>query len=585
MKDFTRAAWRSVGVGLLLALSSQVLTAQNDPNVPLVRIDATSPIAEESSFPYRRIAFVGEFTVSRTGPADAALPVFLHYAGSATPKDFLSPLPWSVTIPAGATSTVIRVEARPDEMPEGIETLTATLSHCPPDTEPPLGIPCVFFPIDPARASATIFVRDDGITEASLALTRPADGASFHVGQTILLEATAIDLNGYISRVEFWANEERIGVSEIFFIRAPDPGTPIQHQFEWTGATVGDHKLTARARGNDSDETELVSPPVHISVRDGGNLPPHVRLTSPASGDVFEPMEDILIAAEASDPDGWVRKVAFFANGMLIGEAGLLENRLTAPNEPRRYAFPWRRAEPGRHVLTARAVDNLGAVGESQSVEIQVRTPIDVPIVSVAATDPFAVEPRENNDANTATFRIWRHGGEQADLRVRFSLGGRAQNGADYAGVPESALIPAGQSSVPVVIRPLADEEMEGLESVVLRLEEPLLSNTVLPEPDRPAYRIGRPGRAVAVISDQPWIHLPGHPRCVRLRDGFVHVCFDAETGRRYRIEAGSNMRDWECVHDAVAVDGSIHFIDEESEAFERRFYRLVTMDEAGQAP
>src|SRR5207249_1718059 len=135
-------------------------------------------------------------------------------------------------IAPGSVSTVIRIEATNDRLPEGIETLVATLSQCGPGTDPPSGITCFEgFDIDPAHQSATVFIRDDGITEASLAITRPQDGAAFNAGDAIHIEAGAIDLNGYISRVEFWDGEQKIGVSEIAFIRPPDPGTPIQHSF------------------------------------------------------------------------------------------------------------------------------------------------------------------------------------------------------------------------------------------------------------------------------------------------------------------------------------------------------------------
>src|SRR5439155_6471788 len=116
-------------------------------------------------------------------------------------------------IPAGATSTELRVVPIPDQTSQGIETLVATISNCPPDTDPPMGIPCYGFDVEPGHESATVFIRDDGITEASLRITQPKDGATFSSGETILLEAIAIDLEGYISGLEFQDGEQRIGVS------------------------------------------------------------------------------------------------------------------------------------------------------------------------------------------------------------------------------------------------------------------------------------------------------------------------------------------------------------------------------------
>jgi len=82
---------------------------------------------------------------------------------------------------------------------------------------------------------------------ATVHITEPASGDQFESGKKIPIRATAIHLESYISRVEFWDGESLLGVSEIVFVRAPDPGTPIHHQFDWEGAEPGNHVLTARA--------------------------------------------------------------------------------------------------------------------------------------------------------------------------------------------------------------------------------------------------------------------------------------------------------------------------------------------------
>src|SRR5207248_5777470 len=148
-----------------------------------------------------------------------------------------------------------------DQTAEGIETLVAMVSSCPPS---PVLPPCYNFEVDPAHASATVFIRDDGITEASLVITRPQDGRIFEVGETIRIEATAIDLDGFISLVEFRDGEQKIGVSGIVSIPEIAPGTPAHHSFEWKGAAPGSHVLTARAVR--AGGTTLQSGPVNITV-------------------------------------------------------------------------------------------------------------------------------------------------------------------------------------------------------------------------------------------------------------------------------------------------------------------------------
>jgi hypothetical protein len=542
-------------------------TVTGEPPPTVVSIEATQPIAEETSAPLRRMNLVGVFTISRTGPTNHSLPVFVHYSGTATPGVDYPYLPWFVTIPAGASSTEIRVEAIPDSAPEGIETLVATLSHCPPETEPPLGMPCFAgFEIDPVRGHATVFVRDDGITQASLAITNPPDGAKFAVGETILIEAVAIDLEGYISRVEFWDGETRIGVSEITFIRAPDPGTPIPHSFEWTGAAPGAHVLTARAA--DFHGNALTSAPVRITVGPVSNEAPRVSITRPANGAEFPPDTAIEIVAETRDPDGYVRKMEFFADGRKIGESSVEFIRPPDPGQTQTFTFTWRQPPPGTHALTARATDNGGATGTSAPVEIRVAASEPIPIVTVSSPDSFATEPRSNSVLNTATFRVRRHGPTNTALVVAYSLHGTATNGIDYETLSGQATIPAGSRSVTLTVRPLADNLPEGTETVRLRLEESPFMGPMI------QYRIGRPYTAVAVISDGPWWPSPREMHCIALPGGLRHVCFAAESGHNFRIEASSDLRNWETLFAAMSSEGAWHFIDIEDQP--RRFYRLT---------
>jgi hypothetical protein len=534
----------------------------------VVSIEATQRIAEESSEPFRRLNLVGEFTISRIGPTNNSASVFVRYSGTATPDLDYPSLPGLVTIPSGSVSTEIRVEAINDHLPEGIETLEATLSHCGPGTDPPTGILCLDgFDIDPAHQSATIFIRDDGLTAASLVINRPQEGASFPPGQTILIEATAIDLDGYIGGVEFWDGEQPIGVSSIEFIVAPDPGTPILHSFEWQNAAPGPHILTARA--SHSDVTMVRSLPVHITVEPVANQPPRITITRPTTGTEFPPNTAIEIIAQGIDPDGFVRKVEFFADGQKIGEQNVVFIQPPEPGQPQTLDFVWRFPTPGPHVLTAHATDNDGAIAWSAPVEIRVTMPDLLPVVRVVARDAFAVEPGSNTALNTATFRIRRFGPTNADLVVNYSLHGTAENGVDYETLSGLATIPTGQRSTTVTVRPLADNLTERIETVILRLEDS-------PGEQPPTYRIGHPRRAVAVISDLPMLHASADGECLSLPDGLLNVCFAAETGVNFRVEASSDLRNWETLCDSPACDGVLHFVDDEAANLAHRFYRLT---------
>jgi subtilisin family serine protease len=91
------------------------------------------------------------------------------------------------------------------------------------------------------------------------------------------------------------------------------------------------------------------------------NMLPTVALTSPASGVTLTAPATIRLAASATDPDGSVTMVEFFADGNLIGRDA------TAPFE-----LLWSGVPPGVYALTAVATDNDGATAPSQVVTVRV---------------------------------------------------------------------------------------------------------------------------------------------------------------------------------------------------------------------
>ncbi|HUU28526.1 MAG TPA: Ig-like domain-containing protein [archaeon] len=91
------------------------------------------------------------------------------------------------------------------------------------------------------------------------------------------------------------------------------------------------------------------------------NIRPAVEVTAPAEGASFSPGADFKITAEAYDNDGSVALVEFFQDDTKLGEDD------TSP-----YEFTWSSVPAGTYSITARAVDNGGAVNTSCHVTITV---------------------------------------------------------------------------------------------------------------------------------------------------------------------------------------------------------------------
>lgn len=99
----------------------------------------------------------------------------------------------------------------------------------------------------------------------------------------------------------------------------------------------------------------------------GDNQPPSVSLTAPANGASFNLGAPITISANASDADGSVRQVQFFAGASSLGVDTV------SP-----YSVTWNNAAVGSHTLTAVATDDDNATRTSSAITITVRQNADV---------------------------------------------------------------------------------------------------------------------------------------------------------------------------------------------------------------
>ncbi|PYJ08392.1 MAG: hypothetical protein DME25_01655, partial [Verrucomicrobia bacterium] len=107
------------------------------------------------------------------------------------------------------------------------------------------------------------------------------------------------------------------------------------------------------------------------------NQAPTAVLTSPNGSEVFNVPTNIVLAANASDPDGSISRVDFYAGGLRLG---------SATNPP--FTFTWSNALVGQYNLTAVAIDNRAAETASDPVSILVAPPGDYQPPGVQVTAP-----------------------------------------------------------------------------------------------------------------------------------------------------------------------------------------------------
>ncbi len=180
----------------------------------------------------------------------------------------------------------------------------------------------------------------------NVTLTAPAAGQSFPVGAVVPLAATATDSDGTVAKVEFFVGTTLVATVAV----SPYAAT-------WTPAAPGTYAITAKA--TDNQGATRTTSPVNVTVI--ANKSPQVALTAPGSGQSFAAGVPFAISANATDADGSITKVDFYAGATLIG---------TATSPP--YALSWAASAAGSYVLTARATDNANAMTASAGVTISV---------------------------------------------------------------------------------------------------------------------------------------------------------------------------------------------------------------------
>jgi len=782
--------------------SDPVLIEMTETIVPtVVTVTAPDPEAWERNPLTKIMDNPGVFQLTRKGYTERALNVFYRLSGTAQNGVDYEKLPGWVSIPAGAISAEIVVRALDDLLVEGPETVVLTLTGPPltgieptldyyeagdpheavvsildndasPDPPPTivitqpnngqmfvapadieikvtaidpkgffysidfyagddkLGVSAIWTFVAPAPGTPayrsfvwknapvgtysltarsidsqgasvksepvniTVLKAEGPPETAKIVITQPKDGQVFVAPTDIMIKVSTVDPGwDYISSVELFVGEHKIGETGVFFYTAPPPGIPIDLAFLWKNVPVGSHALTAKsvdgavksspvnitvlksqepplativtvtapdpeaaeanpvlssvqpdtatfrvtrtgstdlpltvhyklsgeainevdylplpeevtiAQGESSADIGLlavednlvegtetvvltledpacaavVPPPpgcyavgepsqAVVVIRDkdtGADLPPKVLITHPHGDQIFAAPADIKIAAEARDPDGWVGKTEFFANGTKIGEVIVNFVQAPPPGETQAFIFSWSNVPAGEYVLTAVGTDDHGVTGKSNPITIKVTDAQHLPIVTVYATDPFAAEP----GLNTATFKVHRTGPPSEPLTVRYSLGGTAENGVDYETLDGLVTIPAGRQSARIIVKPINDGQPELAETVAIKLEPEGLSPLAV----LPRYEVGRPAKAVAVIVDDdlPW------PKVTAFSEA-VHLRLPGANGSTYRVEASDDLKTWVPVFSGVVTDGAVHFTDPDSADFNHRFYRVA---------
>lgn len=212
-------------------------------------------------------------------------------------------------------------------------------------------------------AGVTITIENEENQLPTVILTSPGHESTIDLGTSVLVRADAQDPDGTVSKVEFYANNVKIGENtqapyQVYFV-VEEPGNV---DFK---AVVTDNKgATATSEINT------------VTVKETENQAPSVTLINPADNATYFAEEEFTLIAEASDADGSIAKVVFYIGGSKYAEL------TKAPYEIKNFDFN----NPGTYRISVTAFDDKGAATSSETHTVTAVLPENtLPTVKITA--------------------------------------------------------------------------------------------------------------------------------------------------------------------------------------------------------
>ena len=479
----------TVVVGLRPSTSYHIASAPltvtiADNDLPSLSIHAEAASVSESSTAGVVV------TVYASSPLPTALTVSIARTGTAINGVDLTSIPATLTIPANSAMASLTVAPINDTAVEGDETVILTIQ--PPGTGYTLGSP----------TSATITIRDDdgplvsissadgwadeGTTDlASITLTRGGSTtAALTIGLTISGTATSADVSGLPSSATIPVGEASLtlpitavtdtaveGLETLRVAIAPGP-----YQIAGLGATeltITDAQAPVVTLSTTNPRASEASGTASVTItRSGATTAPltvslDVAGTATAGVDYHDPIPTTITLAVGAASTS--RTISGDQDPTPTPE-GTETITIQVLNDPVRYRL-----------------------GVTTAVTLYVLD-VDVPTVTVAATDATAAETTGTADSGSIT--VTRTGPTTTDLIVTYAVSGSAEPGTDYTALPGSITIPAGSASAVITVTPIDDTTAEASETVIV---------TLLPSTAYNHVAVGgtaAPGTATVTIAD-----------------------------------------------------------------------------------
>lgn len=479
-------AGNTVG-GTYLATGPQTATVtidDADATLPRVDIVTTVPETTEGS------ASPGQFTVSRTGSTAAALTVFFSIdstPGNATNGTDYADIGNSVTIPAGAATAPININALSDGIAEGMELVKLTLKS---DAN--------YFYVAPANAAApnaTLKINDADISVITLAATDASANENGDTGRFTFTRTgstsaalavfysvggsahNGVDFQQLSGLVTFPAGSATATVDVVPIndsLGEPSQTVSLQirsapqYQFSGTGNAV----VTI----NDDGDLPVVAVGASAAQAAEGASPTNGTFTFTTSGTGAGNITVHYSMGGTATPG--VDYVAL-SGTLTMGKNATATVTVTPINDAI--------AEDAKSVILTITPDPSYTVDLENSATVTIRDDDAVNMVSVSSQ--FAAM----SETVAGKFYFSRAASTASAITVHYAVSGTATPGTDYAALSGTVVIAANSTGTYVNVTPVDDSLAEGTETVIV---------TLLPDPlPTPTYGI-EVGSATMNIAD-----------------------------------------------------------------------------------
>ena len=210
------------------------------------------------------------------------------------------------------------------------------------------------------EASDTVLVFPDPNQLPSVTLNRPVEGALLVAPSDLTLEATAVDPDGIISKVEFFDKDKSLGL-----------GTSVDgknYVLTTRDLSYGNHVFFAVTTDNGGRTDWSNGRSIFV------NGLAVVSVKSPAPDSLVPPGPELVLKALVSHPTGVIDKVQFYSYNRMLGE-GTLSGQNT-------YTLNWKEPPIGQQTISIIAIDGSGIPTLSTPLKFRVGRAPEVAITS-----------------------------------------------------------------------------------------------------------------------------------------------------------------------------------------------------------